>query len=252
MSGDGLSLVQITDCHLLADPERRLNGVDTAISLGSVIDHILSNGPEPDAVLATGDLSEDGTAASYNRMKALLTRFRAPVYGMVGNHDDTDTLVATLPGDGIEVTRSLCRDGWQIVFLNTRVPGEEDGALGGDELAALDSALAERPDLHALVCIHHQPVVVGGTWADEVSLANPNDLFSVLDGHRQTRGVLFGHIHMPFDGERGSLRMMGSPSTCFQFGRDDDGNFTTTDDPAGYRRLTLAPDGAISTTVCWL
>lgn len=252
MSRKALSLVQITDCHLLADAANKLNGVDTAATLASVIDHILSNGPEPDAVLATGDLSEDGSAASYNRMKALLARFQAPVYGMVGNHDDTDILTATLPGDGIKVTRCLCRDGWQIVFLNTRIPGEDDGALGDNELAALDAALAERPDLHALVCIHHQPVAVGGTWADEVSLANPDDLFDVLDRYPQTRGVLFGHIHMPFDGLRGSLRMMGSPSTCFQFGRDDNGIFTTSDDPPGYRRLTLATDGAITTSVCWL
>ncbi len=252
MSGDGLSLVQITDCHLLGDRSAQLNHVDTAATLDAVITHILSSGPEPDAILATGDLSQDGTAASYNRMKALLARFQAPVYGMVGNHDDTDVLAATLPGDGIEVTRSLCRDGWQIVFLNSRIPGEEDGALGDDELAALDSALAEQPDLHTLVCVHHQPMAVGGTWADEVSLANPDDLFAVLDRHQQTRGVLFGHIHMPFDGTRGSLRMMGSPSTCFQFGRDDMGNFITTDDPPGYRRLTLGPDGAITTSVCWL
>ncbi len=252
MPSDRLSLVQITDCHLLGDPSARLNGVDTAATLDAAIDHILNNGPEPDAILATGDLSQDGTAASYNRMKALLARFQAPIYGMVGNHDDTDVLAATLPGDGIEVTRSLCRDGWQIVLLNSRIPGEDDGALGDDELATLDAALTERLDLHALVCVHHQPMAVGGTWADEVSLANPGALFEVLDRYPQTRGVLFGHIHMPFDGTRGSLRMMGSPSTCFQFGRDDMGNFITSDDPPGYRRLTLAPDGAITTSVCWL
>ena len=75
MPSDRLSLVQITDCHLLGDPSARLNGVDTAATLDAAIDHILNNGPEPDAILATGDLSQDGTAASYNRMKALLARF---------------------------------------------------------------------------------------------------------------------------------------------------------------------------------
>ena len=79
MPSDGLSLVQITDCHLLADAAAWLNGVDTAATLDATIDHILSNGLKPDAVLATGDLSQDGTAASYNRMKALLACFQATV-----------------------------------------------------------------------------------------------------------------------------------------------------------------------------
>ena len=100
-------------------------------------------------------------------------------------------------------------------------------------------------------CTTH-PVVVGGAWRDVVSLANPDALFAVLDRHPQVRGLLWGHIHQPFDGARGAVRLMATPSTCFQFKRTPGGELGIADDPPGYRRLTLAPDGGIDTEVCWL
>ena len=120
-----------------------------------------------------------------------------------------------------------------------------------DNDAVLDAALGGQPELHALITLHHQPVPVGGAWLDEVSLANPDDLFAVLDRHAQVRGVLFGHVHQVFEGERNGVRLMASPSTCFQFVRDGE-DLGIGDDPPGYRRLALRPDGAIESAVHWL
>ncbi len=251
MAHGALDLVQLTDCHLVDDPAGRVGGVDTFATLEAVVDEVRRGEPAPDAVLVTGDLSQDGMLGSYWRIKTLLQRFDSPVYCLPGNHDEAIRFATALPGDGIHVTRRLCRDGWQIVFLDTTVEGEDDGALSAAELAALDAALAAQPGLHALVTLHHQPVAVGGAWLDEVSLANPDDLFAVLDRHAQVRGVLFGHVHQVFEGERSGVRLMASPSTCFQFVRDGE-DLGIGDDPPGYRRLALCPDGAIESAVHWL
>ncbi len=251
MSDSALNLVQLTDCHLFDDPQRRLGGVDTFATLEAVVDEVRQSEPAPDAVLVTGDLSQDGMLGSYWRIKTLLQRFAAPAYCLPGNHDESERFAAALPGDGVHVTRSLCRDGWQVVFLDSTVAGQDDGALSEAELAALDTALTAQPGLHALVALHHQPVPVGGAWRDEVSLANPDDLFAVLDRHAQVRGVLFGHVHQAFEGERNGVRLMASPSTCFQFVRDGE-DLGIGDDPPGYRRLALRPDGAIESAVHWL
>ena len=246
-----MRLIQLTDCHLFDDPRARLGGVDTHRTLAAVIDDMACADPTPDVVLATGDLTQNGEAGAYGRMRCLLQRLALPVYCLPGNHDHRETFNAAMPGDDIHVTRSLCRDGWQILFLDSTIPGEDDGRLSEDELTALDEALGARPDDHALVCLHHHPVVVGGAWRDFVSLENPDDLFAVLDRHPRVRGLLFGHIHQAFDGERHGVKLMATPSTCFQF-KDDNGNLGTADDPPAYRRLTLAPDGAIESTIHWV
>ena len=246
-----MRLIQLTDCHLFDDPATRLGGVDTQATLAAVIDALAAADPAPDVVLATGDLTQLGEAGAYGRVRRLLQSLAMPVYCLPGNHDHRETFAAAMPGDGVHVTRSLCRGGWQILFLDSTIPGEDDGRLGEAELAALDQALGARPDHHALVCLHHHPVVVGGAWRDVVSLANPDGLFAVIDRHPGVRGILFGHIHQAFDSERNGVKLMGTPSTCFQF-VDDDGSLGIGGDPPGYRRLTLAPDGSMESTVHWV
>ncbi|MFQ5959158.1 MAG: metallophosphoesterase, partial [Alphaproteobacteria bacterium] len=187
MAGDTIRLVQITDCHLTADGPAGEWPVDTDATLAAVIARVRAEAP--DAVLATGDLSQDGSVESYRRIKALFERLAVPVHCLPGNHDVPATLAGTLAGEGIHVGRRLLHDDWQIVFLDSTVPGEDDGRLAAGELAALDAALAEHPDRHALVCLHHNPVAVGGAWRDVVTLENPGELFAVLDRHTQVRGV---------------------------------------------------------------
>ncbi len=246
-----MRIFQLTDCHLFEDPAARLGGVDTHGTLAAVIGALASAQPAPDVVLATGDLTQLGEAGAYGRMRSQLQRLAMPAYCLPGNHDHRETFAAAMPGDGVHVTRSLCQGGWQILFLDSTIPGEDDGRLSEDELTALDLALGVRPDRHALVCLHHHPVAVGGAWRDVVSLENPNGLFALIDRHAQVRGLLFGHIHQAFDDRRSGVKLMGTPSTCFQFFPDDN-RLGIADDPPGYRRLVLAPDGAIESSVHWV
>ena len=121
MLADTVRLVQITDCHLVADPVALLRGVDTGATLAAVIERVRAEAPPPDLVLATGDLSQDGSVESYRRLKVLFARLDAPVHCLPGNHDDPATLSAVLPGDGVHVGRGIVRGNWQIVFLDSTV-----------------------------------------------------------------------------------------------------------------------------------
>ena len=68
---DSVLLVQLTDSHLFAEADGRLLGMDTAASLQRVVDLVLHEQPCVDLVLATGDLSQDGSLASYTRFRQL-------------------------------------------------------------------------------------------------------------------------------------------------------------------------------------
>ncbi len=251
-NGNGLRLINFSDCHLIETAGERLRGIDTDAMLGALIERLVTAEPPPDAYLMTGDLSQDGSFASYRRARGHFARLGAATHCIPGNHDARAAMVEAMAGARVRFDRVLARDGWQVIFLDSTVPDEDDGFLRDDELAALDAALAARPGDHALVCLHHHPVVVGGAWEAFVSLENADALFAVLDRHAGVRGVLWGHIHQPFDGWRGAMRLMGTPATCFQFMPDGAGGLRVTAARPSYRRLELRGDGEIRTEVVWL
>ncbi len=252
-NGTGLRLINFSDCHLIETAGERLRGTDTDAMLGALVERLVTAEPPPDAFLMTGDLSQDGSVASYRRAGAHFARLGAPTHCIPGNHDLPAVMAETLAGGQARFERVFARGGWRVIFLDSTVPGADDGFLRDDELAALDAALgAARPDEHALVCLHHHPVAVGGAWESFVSLENADAFFAVLDRHACVRGLLWGHIHQPFDGWRGSVRLMGTPATCFQFMPDGAGGLRVTAGRPSYRRLRLRADGEIETEIVWL
>jgi Icc protein len=60
-------LVQLSDSHLFADATGKLLGMDTQDSLQRVIERVQVEQPQIDLILASGDLSQDGSVASANR-----------------------------------------------------------------------------------------------------------------------------------------------------------------------------------------
>ena len=83
---DSVLLVQLSDSHLFAETHGTLLGMNTADSLQRVIDLVLAQQPKIDLVLATGDLSQDGSLQSYQRFHQLSAQIPAPARWLPGNH----------------------------------------------------------------------------------------------------------------------------------------------------------------------
>src|SRR5829696_956582 len=91
------AVAQISDLHIVA-PGQELTGViDTAAYTRAAVAHLNGLDPQPDAVLATGDLVDGASIAEYANLRALLEPLRAPVWLLPGNHDDRATLEAAFP-----------------------------------------------------------------------------------------------------------------------------------------------------------
>ena len=248
-SGDVIRLAQITDTHLGEEPGTRLLDLDTDASLQAVLELLQREQQGLDLLLATGDLSDHGSAPSYLRLARYLEPLGLPVFALPGNHDRRENLAAAC-GSCLSLAPLLRLGNWQIVMLDSQVPGEVGGELGTSQLAFLASALEQgrSDDLHTLVCLHHQPVAVGCAWLDEQMVADAEALFAQLDAVPGVRAVLWGHVHQARDEQRGPLRLMSTPSTCVQFAPGSE-NFLADDQPPGYRWLELHPDGRIDTGV---
>lgn len=241
-------VVQLTDTHLFADPAGLLLGMNTLASLDAVLERVQAEALPAEVALATGDLVHDGSEAGYRLLSRRLGSLGCPVLALPGNHDDPAVLGAVLAAPPVWRVREARFGDWQILLLDSTVPGSDGGALAAAELGWLDDALGASAARHALVCLHHAPLPTGSEWLDTMILANADAFFSVLDRHPQVRTVLFGHIHQTFEAERNGVQILGSPSTCVQFAKVRP-RFGVDPRPPGYRWLGLAPDGAIHTGV---
>ena len=240
-------VVQITDPHLFGDAAGRLLGMDTRDSLEKVIDKVLVEQPRIDLLLVTGDLTQDGSHASYQAFQRMSARIKAPTHWFAGNHDEPQVMEEI--AKGTELLKPVIDIGaWRITLLNSAVPGSVPGFLPEEQLRLLAQSLSEAPERHHLVCLHHHPISIDCKWMEPIGLRNPTALFEVLDRFPQTRALLWGHIHQEIDLERDGRRLLATPSTCIQFKpRSDD--FALDDLPPGYRWLRLLPGGEIETGV---
>ena len=66
----------------------------------------------------------------------------------------------------------------------------------------------------------------------------PDEFFRIIDAHPAVRGILWGHVHQQFDGLRGGVRLLATPSTCAQF-LPHSHDFAIDDRPPAFRSLEL-------------
>ena len=239
-----LNVLQVTDTHLFPAPDESLLGVRTQDTLDAVLDQAFREGT-PDALIASGDLAQVGEVATYRRfLETVRSRFTGPCLCVPGNHDLGEPFLGILP------TRPLRLGAWDVLGVDTHIDHRVDGEVGEGELRRLEEALsaAGSAGRHALVVGHHCPVDVGAPWLDEHRIANADALLGLLGGCDRVRGYLGGHVHQEVDQRVGRLRILASPSTCFQFAPGSE-RFTLDDAAPGWRWLTLHADGAIETRV---
>ena len=242
-----LEVWQLTDAHLGSEPGSCLLGMDTDGSLQAVIGLAQHERPRPGLLLATGDLSDAGSADSYRRFAAYTQDLADTGVWLPGNHDDLEAMVAGLPS-GAHVCSHLLLGGWLVVGLNSQIVGDVAGAVAPAELERLEGLLADHADVPTLICLHHQVLPVGCAWLDRQRLCNSNELLALVAAHPQVKAVLSGHVHQVSEQDFGGVRMLTSPSTCVQFAPDSD-QFKIDSAAPGYRWLKLYVDGRLDTGI---
>lgn len=240
MTLPSLRIAQVSDLHLFADSDQCLLGMPTSRSLNALVTQLQQLQPQLDLLLLTGDLSQDGTAASYRRLQKLLSPLGIPTYWLPGNHDCVEVMVRSLTQ--FYPDKSFQRGGWQFILLNSQDPGCVHGRLSPESLLWLDQQLTQNPTFPTLVSLHHPPFAVNSTWLDTSTLQNTPDLLSVLDRHSQVKLVVFGHIHQEFQRQRRAVTYLGAPSTCIQFERESH-DFALGQEAPGFRLIQLYADG---------
>ncbi len=241
-------VAQLTDTHLFAEAEKTLREMKTDHSLRSLLLHLQTLQPQPDTLLLTGDLSQDETAESYQRLLDILTPLGIPAYWLPGNHDRPHLMQQILDTDLFSSDKAASLGNWRVLLLDSTVSGEVHGYLTDNTLDWLETQLqqSEQPTLLAL---HHPPVITGSAWMDKVGLHNSDALMTRLKSYPQVKLMVFGHIHHDVEVWQDSVHCLGSPSTCVQFLPKSQTFAVDGDRCPGFRVLDLYEDGHYETWV---
>lgn len=218
-------LCQISDPHIVPEGVLAYGRVDTGRMLQRCVRKILALPRLPDAVVATGDLTDHGTAGEYELLAELLAPLPMPIYLVAGNHDDRRALQSGfskhvhLVGEGGFVQYVVNEFDVRLVVLDTTVPGSPGGELCAKRLQWLDRILGES-DRPTIIAQHHPPLVTGLTLMDRMSLANAEAEAAVVVRHRHVQCVISGHYHRNIQARFAGTVASVCPSTAHQLTLD--------------------------------
>ncbi|MDP1665917.1 MAG: 3',5'-cyclic-AMP phosphodiesterase [Methylobacter sp.] len=243
-----ISILQLSDLHILAEPEDKMLGINTEHYFHACLEQAFTENRHFDLILLTGDLAQDPCLASYQRILNSLEVYGTPCICLPGNHDDYKFMQQIFNTDRINCRKQVKLGNWQLISLNSQIPGKPGGRLSNEELAFLENCLTENPDRHALVAVHHHFLETKSPWMDTMIIENSRELLAIIDKYPQVKVITTGHIHQVMDIKTAALRVLGVPSTCFQFAPETL-EFSVSDAAPGYRLIELYADGRVESEV---
>lgn len=251
-------IVQLTDLHVRPHGEAAYRVAETNMLTERALRAVRDLKWQPDAVVISGDLTDNGLASEYALLADMLARLiKVPVYLIPGNHDRREVMKHKLghfPGVAAHpefVQYAIDDHDIRLVMLDTVIPGSGAGELCAMRLAWLDETLAAAPEKSTIVVMHHPPFACGIQHMDRIALRKPAEFTAVIAKHKQVKRILCGHHHRPINAAVAHTIASIGPSVAHQveFELGDDPGFWNLE-PAAYQILVTMPgDGIVAHTV---
>ncbi len=234
-------LAQLTDTHILDPASTSERFVDNNDRLAKAVAALNAETVRPDAVLATGDLTDTGSAVEMDLLADLLAPLEIPLLPIPGNHDRRETFRTTFDmpwaTEDSHVGWVTELNGLTIIGLDTLLPGEHGGVVDDERLAWLRSALDDTGDRPAVIAMHHPPFDSGIHWMDEMGLAGRDAFIELVGQYTNLNRIFCGHIHRPLVASVGGAVTTVCLSTVqhVQLDLDPAATVEVIRDPVGYQ-----------------
>ncbi len=242
------TVLQITDLHFLPQKGEQMYGIDTEHYFHLVLHHAIKSRPQIDLILVTGDLTQIPNASSYQRIFNKLNPTKIPTICLPGNHDDWELMNDTFNVESASCIKQANLGKWQIICLNSQKAGCASGHLKESELLFLEKTLQNNKQKPTLVAVHHNCLATGSTWLDTMTIENSEALFAILKKHPQIKLIIHGHTHQTQEFKFEHLKILSTPSTCFQF-KPTSHEFAIDNTDPGYRLIDLNDDHSFTSEV---
>ncbi len=200
-----MRIVQMSDIHVGG-------GLFQPHLLEAVIEE--SNALEPDIVVVAGDLTMEGHRWEFEEAKGYLDRLECPnVITVMGNHDamavgyrhfedffglrEKSVVVPVPEGEA------------KVVALDSSKPDLDEGEVGREHYAWLDSEFRDWDRGPKILIVHHHILAVPGTGRDTNNLRDAGDVMAILR-EVGVDMVLSGHRHVPYVWSISGVRVVHS------------------------------------------
>lgn len=238
-------IIQITDTHLMDQPTSTFVKMNPETSFHAVIEDIVKQYPDIDAIVHTGDLAQVAKPETYARYQTFMQNLNIPFYQIPGNHDKAEIFPFLNPEP---IPGILELGNWRVVLLNSAVPHKIDGWIQSDQLLHLSQILNDTQDQFVIIACHHHPLDMQSNWIDQHKLKNADEFKSLLQDHAQIRMVICGHVHQDSLNIWNQIQFLSTPATSVQF-KPKSHDFALDTVAPGYRALLLKENGQFETLV---
>lgn len=199
-------IAQLSDIHLpAAGFDASLEGYP-ADQLAHTLEHLLHGAP-CDAVIVTGDLTNEAGPIEYLQVKEQIERvanaWNAPIVWVIGNHDNRIVFTKALPPGSqmlVGAEQSAATVTWvgglRIIGLDVVRSGEEGARISDTQLYALEAELSNPASEGTLLAMHHPIPSPASAEESAGSFEGADRLTDIVRQHNVV-GIVSGHLHRP-------------------------------------------------------
>ena len=147
----------------------------------------------PDVIVITGDLTNEGLIKEYEKCKSLLTQFNTKkIISISGNHDYRNTGYLLFKKFFPFQAVNELDDDVVLVTVGTARPDRNQGEVGYRQNLWLERTMKKYKDKVKIVAMHHHLIPIPDTGSDQLTVVDAGDILrTILD--TKVDVVLCGH-----------------------------------------------------------
>ncbi len=227
-----MKIVQISDLHVGSQ------------FISEKFDLLLSevNEINPDVIVITGDLTNEGLVKEYQKAKLLITKFNAKkIITISGNHDYRNTGYLLFKKYFPLQTINELGDNVVLITVGTARPDRNDGEVGYRQNLWISRTLQKYQDRVKIVAMHHHLIAIPDTGSDQLTVVDAGDVLrTILETNVDI--VLCGHKHRPWIWEFDGLTVVNAGTATSERVRglfENTYNIVTVDDVTKHTSIDL-------------
>ena len=237
-----MQIVQLSDIHI--------GSLFVQNVFDTVVDEV--NKLKPDAIIVTGDVTDEGLLFQFEKARNELKRFACPnIIVVAGNHDYRHT--GYLLFKKFFPSKQIYEfDDAIILTLGTARPDRDEGEVGYRQNLWMEKTLIKYPETKPkIVAMHHHLIGIPDTGTDKIIILDAGDTLRtslhsgvdlVLCGHKHRPWVWnLGRLEIAYAGTASSLRFRGFFENCYNIIETEKGKKPRVDIKiVGKKRFALA------------
>jgi len=198
-----MEIVQLSDIHYGAQFRENV--------FEKVIDEV--NSLSPDAVIITGDLTNEGLKEEYEECKSLISKINVEkIIAISGNHDYRNTGYLHFKKYFPFKTINELGNDVVVVTIGTARPDRDEGEVGYRQTSWLERIMKKYEDKTTILAMHHHIIGIPDTGSDRLTIIDAGDVLrATLDS--KVNLVLCGHKHRPWMWDFNNLMIANAGTT---------------------------------------